>query len=52
MPKSSLLKDCSGIIQPITGRDKGVHTFRLGNSPKVNVIARLELEVAYYEVII
>ena len=28
--------------------DKGVHTFPKGICPKVNVIARLENELAYY----
>ncbi len=29
--------------------DKGVHTFPEGICPKVNVIARLEFELAYYD---
>ena len=29
--------------------DKGVHTFPKGVCPKVNVIARLEFELAYYD---
>ena len=29
--------------------DKGVHTFPKGIFPKVNVIARLEYELAYYD---
>ena len=29
--------------------DKGVHNFSKGICPKVNVIATLEFEVAYYE---
>ena len=29
--------------------DKGVHTFPKGICPKVNVIARLEFELAYYD---
>ena len=29
--------------------DKGVHTFPKGICPKVNVIARLEYELAYYD---
>ena len=29
--------------------DKGVHSFPKGICPKVNVIARLELELAYYD---
>ena len=30
--------------------NKDVHTFPKGISPKVNVIARLEFELAYYDV--
>ncbi len=29
--------------------DKGVHTFPKGICPKVNIIARLEYELAYYD---
>ena len=29
-------------------KDKGVHTFPKGICPKVNVIVRLEFELAYY----
>ena len=29
--------------------DKGVHTISKGMCPKVNVIARLEFELAYYD---
>ena len=29
--------------------DKGVHTFPKGICPKLNVIARLEYELAYYD---
>ena len=29
--------------------EKGVHTFPKGICPKVNVIARLEYELAYYD---
>ena len=29
--------------------DKGVHTFPNGICPKVNIIARLEYELAYYD---
>ena len=32
--------------------DKGVHTFLKGNHPKRNVIARLEFELAYYDVVV
>ena len=30
--------------------DKGLHTFPIGISPKVNVVAGLEFELAYYDV--
>ena len=30
-------------------KDKGVHTIAKGNYPKVNVIARLEYELIYYD---
>ena len=30
-------------------QDKGVHTFPNGICPKMNVIARLEYELAYYD---
>ena len=30
--------------------DKGVHAFPKGINPKVNVIAQLEFELAYYDV--
>ena len=43
------MKNISGAIQPIAGGNKGVHTFPKGISPKVNVIARLEFELAYFE---
>ena len=33
-------------------RDKRVHTFRKGISPKVNVIVRLENEIVFYDVAI
>ena len=32
--------------------DKGVHTFPKGIRPKVNVTARLEFELAYYDFIV
>ena len=34
----------------MSGRDKRVHSFHGGISPKMNVIARLEIELAYYDV--
>ena len=32
--------------------DKGVHTFPMGIIPKVNVIALLEFELAYYNPVV
>ena len=32
--------------------DKGVHTFPKGICPKVNIIARLEFELAYYDSVV
>ena len=34
----------------IIGGNKGVHAFPKGISPKVNIIARLEFELANFEV--
>ena len=36
-------------LRVIAGRIRWVHTFSKGISPKVNVIARLEFELAYFE---
>ena len=44
MPKPFSSKNSSG-----TGRIKGGHTFPKGICPKVNVIARLEDELAHYD---
>ena len=49
MPRSSLEKNSRGIIQPIAGRNKKVHTFPEGICMTVNVSARLEMELAYYD---
>ena len=47
LPKSFLLKDSSSTAQYIRGGgDKGVNTFIKVISPKVNVIAGLEFELA------
>ena len=41
----------SGTIKPIAGvENEGVYNFTKSISPKVNVIARLEIELAYFEV--
>ena len=45
MPKPISLKNSSGTIW----EDEKVHTFPKGICPKVNVIARLEYELAYYD---
>ena len=45
-------KNSSGTIQPIAGRISGVHTFPKGICPKVNVIARLVFELAYYDSVV
>ena len=43
-----MLTDSSDSIKPTAGRgDKKIHTFSKGISPKVNVIERLEFELAY-----
>ena len=49
MPKTFSKKNRSGTTSPIGGRIKGVHAFPKGISPKVNVIERLEFELAYYD---
>ena len=49
MPKQSLLKN--SIIWLIAGDDELVYTFVKGISPKVNVITRLEFELANYDVV-
>ena len=49
MPKPSRSKNRGGIIQLIARKDKGVDIFLKDISPEVNVIARLEFELTYYE---
>ena len=49
MPKPLSLKNSSGTISPIAGRITGFIPFPRGICPKVNVIARLEYELAYYD---
>ena len=49
MPKAFLEKNSSGTIQPIIWWIRVVHTFPNGINPKVNVIARLEMELTYYD---
>ena len=51
MPKPSLWENNCGNIQPVIGsRDKGTHTCFKSICPKVNIIVRLEFEIAYYDV--
>ena len=47
MPKIFLKKNRFSVIQPIAGGDKSVHAFFECICPKVNVIVRLEFELAY-----
>ena len=49
MPKSILLEDQSWYYLTLCWEDKGVHTFPEIIYPKVNVIERLELELAFYD---
>ena len=48
MPKK---KKSSGAIQPIVGGNKGSRSFPKDIRPKMNVIAPLEFEPAYYDVV-
>ena len=50
MLKPSLKKGSWDSIQPIAGEDKEVYTFPKGLSPKVNMIAPLEFELAYHDI--
>ena len=45
IPKSSLLKNSCGTIQPIACEDKGVSTFPKSINLKVNVIVQLKFEL-------
>ena len=47
--KSILLKEQYWYYLTHGWEDKGVHTFTKGICPKVNVIAWLEFELAYYD---
>ena len=49
MPNPSFKKNSSCTIWPITGRIRGFIPFTKGICPKVNVIARLQFELAYYD---
>ena len=50
MSKPSLLKNRSCTIQPIIKWNKGVHTFPMSISQKVNLKAQLEFKLASYDV--
>ena len=45
----SLFNGISTLFRLFNAKDNGVHTFPKGICPKVNVIARLEYELAYYD---
>ena len=47
--KAILLEEQSWYYLTHSWEDKGVHTFPKGICSKVNVIARLEFELAYYD---
>ena len=47
--KAILLEEQQWYYLTHSWEDKGVHTFPKGICPKVNVIARLEYELAYYD---
>ena len=49
IPKPSFWKNSNDTIQPISGRE-AVHAFPEDIGPKVNKMARLESELAYYRV--
>ena len=49
MPKPFSKKNISGTIKPHSWEDKGAHTFPNGICPKVNVVERLEFELACYD---
>ena len=46
--KAILLEEQQSYYLTHSWEDKGVHTFPKGICPKVNVIVRLEYELAYY----
>ena len=47
--KAILLEEQSWYYLTHSWEDKGVHTFPKGICPRVNVIERLEFELAYYD---
>ena len=52
MPKPFSKKKSCATILTHNWEDKGVHTVSKGICPKVNVIARLEYELTYYDLTI
>ena len=46
----AILVDKSKVVIPFNWKDKRVHAFHEGISSKVNVIARIEFELAFFEV--
>ena len=48
MSKAFFSKDCSGILQPIAGGDKGIHAFP---SLKVNAMMWPQFEHTYYNIV-
>ena len=50
MPKLPLSKNDSGTIKPTVWGVETVHSFLMIIIPKVNVIPRLESELAFYDV--
>ena len=49
MPNPSFSKNSNDTIKPIAGRIREVHTFSKCICLKVNIIAWLEFELAYFE---
>ena len=49
MPKLSFQKNSTSTILTCSWEDKQVHAFPKGTCPKVNIIVRLEFELAYYD---
>ena len=52
MPKLSLLKNNSGNISPVAGGGEDFHSFPKCISLRVNVIAQLEFELTYFDVVV
>ena len=48
-PKAIFLEEQQWCYLTHSWEDKGVYTFPKGICPKVNVIVRLEFELAYYD---